>query len=75
MNIGDKVKILECHKIPELVGQEAEVVGMTTQELATYPVIVKLTSGDNEGKFCGFREDELEPVTPDHDIPDAFKEE
>lgn len=60
VKIGDTVKILECHKIPELVGQEAEVVAMVEQELSPYPVTIKLITGEHQGQFCGFREDELE---------------
>ena len=81
MQIGNKVKISECHKFPELVGQEAEVIAMASQELSPYPVVVKITSGEHAGKFCGFRPDELSEVgeTPDgpagngtQGIPPAF---
>ena len=72
MELGNKVKIKECHKIPELVGEEAVIVAVADQELATYPVTVKISSGEHEGKLCGFREDELELVLG---IPEAFLEE
>lgn len=72
MQLGDKVLIKECHKAPELVNQEAVIMAVADQELAKYPVTVKLTSGEHEGKFCGFREDELELIPG---IPKAFLEE
>lgn len=70
MNVGDKVIIKECHKIPELVGREAKVVAVVEPELAHYPIKVMLIGdpitfetpfggGTTEGPF-GFREDELE---------------
>jgi len=31
-------------------------------------------TGEHTGKFCGFREEELEPLSPDHGIPDVFKQ-
>ena len=85
MKIGDMVIIKECHKTPELVGKEAKVVVIVDPELAPYPIQVMLTgdaipfetpmgTGETKGPF-GFRENELEPATPDHGIPDAFKEE
>ena len=70
MEIGEVVKIKECHKIPELVGQEAKIVALVHPEIAKYPVAVVFTDG-TPGVF-GFREDELEP--PDTDIPDVFKD-
>ena len=71
MQLGDKVKILECHKIPELVGQEAEVVAMVAAELGPYPIKVKLLTGEHTDKLAQFREDELE-VMPG--VPKAFLE-
>jgi len=72
MEIGNKVKIKECHKIPALVGEDAIIVSMMDQELSPYPITVKISSGEYIGKFCGFREDELELVP---DIPKVFLEE
>jgi len=72
VQLGDKVFIKECHKVPELVSQEAVIMAVADQALAKYAVTVKLTSGEHEGKFCGFREDELELVPG---IPKAFLEE
>lgn len=76
MRIGDEVKIKECHKIPELVGEEAVIMALTDQALTKYPVAVKISSGEHEGKFCGFREDELELVPKGDDgIPPVFLKE
>ncbi len=72
MQLGDKVLIKECHKAPELVDQEAIIMAVADQELAKYPVTVKLASGEHEGKLCVFREDELELILG---IPKAFLEE
>jgi len=82
MNLGDKVIIKECHSMPALVGKEAKVVVLVDPELAKYPIHV-LLSGDpikigtsfgarlSKGPFT-FREDELEPVDPNHGIPEIF---
>lgn len=84
MNIGDKVKILECHKMPDLVGKIAKVVAMVDPEQSKYPIGVELDEPiDMEvqmgtlktGGPFGFREDELELVSPDQDIPEAFLKE
>ena len=72
MNIGDTVKMTECHKIPELIGLSAKIIAMVAQELVPHPITVELKSGDHAGKFCGFREDELEAIEPNHNIPDVF---
>lgn len=74
MQLGDQVKIKECHKIPQLVDEQAEIVAMASQELGEYPVTIKLMTGEHTGKFCGFREEELELLSPDHGIPDVFKQ-
>ena len=84
MNLGDIVTIKECHSIPQVVGLEAKVVAVADPELTKYPIQVLLTgeaitietpfgTGQTRGPFP-FREDELEIQTPDHGIPDAFKE-
>ncbi len=84
MNIGDMVKIKECHAMPQLVGQAAKVVVIADPELTEYPIRVLLTDeaitvdlglgkAQTKGPFP-FREDELEPLPPDHGIPDVFKE-
>lgn len=74
MNIGDKVKILECHSIPQLVGREAKVVAIMDPQMSAYPVAVVLDGeaitletpfgpGHTQGPFP-FRENELELVGP-----------
>ena len=83
MKIGDIVKIKECHKMPELVGREAKIIGQADPEKASYPFAVELTGDPVEVetpvgtaimKVFGFREDELEILPPDHDIrPDIKK--
>ncbi len=85
MNLGDKVIIKECHSIPALVGKEAKVVVLIDPQLTKYPIQVLLSgdpvetktslgSGWSQGPFQ-FREDELEPLDPDHGIPDVFTKE
>jgi hypothetical protein len=83
VNIGDLVTIKECHKMPDLEGREAKVVGLADPEVMHYPIQVFLTGdpiamqtpfgvGETKGPF-GFREDELELVKPT-EIPDEFKD-
>lgn len=75
MVIGTKVKVLECHKYPELVGQEAEVIAMVAPEVSPYQIKVKMTSGEHEGQVCGFREDELEEIQEKKtEIPQVFED-
>jgi len=84
VKIGDKVKILECHKMPALVGKIAKVVTMNDPETNKYPIEVKLVEPIEQevevgtlaisGPF-GFREDELELADPNHGVPDAFTKE
>lgn len=83
MNVGDKVKIKECHKMPDLVGKLAKVVAVVDPEVDKYPIKVQLDEGIDFphplGKIVAtgpfeFREDELEPADPNKDIPQAFQE-
>lgn len=63
MRIGDTVKIRECDSIPEVVGQNGEIVDMEIQHFAkytVYPIWVKMTSGERAGEVYGFREGEVE---------------
>lgn len=81
MNLGDKVTIKECHKMPDLVGKEAEIIAVVKPELAKYPIQVELVEPikmetpfgtlETKGPFP-FREDELEPVNPNKGIPESF---
>ncbi len=87
-NVGDKVTIMECHAIPELVGKSATVVA--TGQAGKYPVVVQIEEAITVKiqPFPGlvgmakldkfpFREDELQPVgaqgpTGTTGIPEAF---
>jgi hypothetical protein len=82
VNLGDLVIIKECHSIPALVGKEAKVVALVDPELTKYPIHVLLSgdliktetpfgSGWSQGPFP-FREDELEPIYPNHGIPHIY---
>lgn len=87
MNVGDKVVIKECHKIPQIVGLAAEVIGVVHPDYDQYPIKVKLVEKtklespmgtlETDGPFP-FREDELEAYSPTNGIPkhvlDAFEE-
>jgi hypothetical protein len=57
MKEGQLVIIKECHKIPDLVGQTAEVVVTNGLQLGSkYPIHVVIEGYEN---LVGFREDEL----------------
>jgi len=63
MKIGDMVKIKKCDSIPEVVGENADIVDMQIQEFekyTVYPLWVKMTSGERKGKIYGFGYDEVE---------------
>jgi hypothetical protein len=87
MQIGDKVKILECHSIPELVGKTGKIMAMASPEVSKYTCIVMLLEAiemtfepvdgfkiiaKTTGPFP-FREDELVLET-ETQIPDEFKQ-
>jgi ribosomal protein S17 len=60
---GDLVKIKQCLPIPEVVGEDAELVELQTQDFeryTAYPVWVKMLSGERKGKIYGFQYDEVE---------------
>jgi ribosomal protein S17 len=62
MKIGDVVQIKRCEPIPEVVGENAEIVALQIQEFdeyAVYPVWVKMLTGERKGKIYGFQRDEL----------------
>lgn len=70
MKIGDMVKIRECDSIPEVIGENAEIIDMQIPEFdkyAVYPLWVKMTSGERRGKIYGFQYDELEV------LPEAYE--
>jgi len=56
MKIGDMVKIKKCKSLPELVGENAEIVDMRF----LYPLWVKMTSGERKGKIYGVGYGEVE---------------
>lgn len=68
--VGEAVTIMECHKVPQLVGKKAKVV--TRSEGSRYPVIVLVLEPvvppvvnpltGQEVKHFGFRDDELAPT-------------
>ena len=63
MKLGDRVRIRECDPIPEVVGEHAEVIDLQIQpyeKYRQYPVWVKMTSGEHEGRAYGFHEGEVE---------------
>ncbi len=77
MKVGDTVKIGRCQWKPELVGESAEIVDLQTQEYEryrTYPVWVKMLTGERQDKIYGFNYDELE-VIPREAKPTAALEE
>ena len=71
MRLGDIVKIKQCHPMPEVVGENGEIVYLQTQEFekyTVYPVWVKMTSGERRDKIYGFQYDEVEV------LPEALPE-
>jgi hypothetical protein len=66
---GDLVKIKQCLPIPEVVGEDAELVELQTQDVeryTAYPVWVKLLSGERKGKIYGFQYGEMEMLPKLH---------
>ena len=63
LKVGGTVKIKKCGPMPEVLGQNAEIVDLQVQEYGkytVYPVWVKITTGERQGKIYGFRYDEVE---------------
>jgi len=63
MKVGGIVKIKECEPMPEVVGTSAEIVDLQMQEYEqyrTYPVWVKILTGERKDKVYGFHYDEVE---------------
>ena len=55
--------------MPEVVGERAEIVDLQIQELekyTVYPVWVKMTSGERQGKIYSFHYDEVEVLAEAH---------
>jgi hypothetical protein len=66
--LGAVVQIKKCESMPEVVGKRAEIVDMQIQEFdkyVVYPVWVKMTSGEHEGRIYGFHYEELELLPKD----------
>lgn len=62
LGTGVVVKIKDCNAIPHLVGEQAEIVNLQTEEFekyTIYPVWVKITTGEHKGKVYGFHYDEV----------------
>lgn len=63
MIIGNTVKVMNCTTMPEIVGEQAEIVDMQIEEFdrySTYPVWARITTGESKGKVYGFKYEELE---------------
>jgi hypothetical protein len=63
LKAGDMITITSCGPVPDLAGERAEIVDLQMQELEryrTYPVWLKVTSGERRGKVYGFQPDEIE---------------
>ena len=72
MKIGDLIKIKRCDPMPEVIGQDAEIIDLQIQEFEkyrVYPVWVKILSGKRRGKIYGFKYNEFEM------LPEAYKSE
>ncbi len=60
--IGAKCLITECRENSGLQGAFGEIVDMQIQEndsYATYPLWIKILSGENKGSVHGFRYEEI----------------
>ncbi|MCK4697951.1 MAG: hypothetical protein KAT53_06585, partial [Dehalococcoidia bacterium] len=72
MKIGEIIKVKGCSAIPVVVGEQAEIVNLQTQEFeeyTVYPVWAKITTGERKGNVYGFHYDEVEM------LPKALPEE
>ena len=74
MRVGDIVRIKKCDPTPEVVGESAQIVELQMQEFEqyrTYPVWVKMPSGERKGKVYGFHYDEIEVLPKVHEVRTA----
>ena len=72
MKIGEIIKVKDCNAIPQVVGEQAEIVNLQTEEFekyTVYPVWARITTGVRKGKVYGFHYDEVEL------LPKALPEE
>lgn len=63
VRVSDTVTITNCVPMPDLAGERAEVVDLQMHEFEryrTYPVWLKVSSGERKGKVYGFQLDEVE---------------
>ncbi len=63
IRIGSMVRIRKCDSVPNVVGEEGEIVDTQIQEFekyTVYPVWVKMLTGERKGKVYGFKYDEME---------------
>ncbi|MBA7562818.1 hypothetical protein ES708_04471 [subsurface metagenome] len=69
MRVGDIIKIFKCASMPEVVGESAQIVDLHLPEFEkyrTYPLWLKMLSGQRKGKVYGFQYDEV-GLPPDQD--------
>jgi len=65
MKVGNIVKVTNCSAIPEVVGEQAEIVDLQMPEFEryrVYPVWVKMLTGKCQGKVYGFHYNEVAVV-------------
>jgi len=74
MRVGDTVRIKKCDPLLEVVGETAKIADLQMQEFEeyrTYPIWVKMTSGERKGKVYGFQHDEIEILPKVHGVRTA----
>jgi hypothetical protein len=65
MKVGEIVKVKELRELPELGGQQAEIVQLQTQDhetYTTYPVWARIITGACKGGVYGFHYNEVEAL-------------
>jgi len=69
IRIGATVEIEKCGPMPEIIGENGEVVDMQVQafeKYTVYPLWIKITTGQHAGKIYGFKYDEVKLAPPLH---------
>jgi len=69
MKIGEIIKVKDCSAIPGVVGEQAEIVNLQTQEFeeyTVYPVWARITTGERKGKVYGFHYAEVKVLPKVH---------
>ena len=72
MKIGEIIRVKDYSAIPGVVGEQAEIINLQTQEFeeyTVYPVWARITTGERKGRVYGFHYDEVEM------LPKALPEE